>query len=326
MLDAAVLGEIEDRVLAEPGGVEIAGMNQQFVRLGSGLDDDLAVGIDDQAATEQGVAVLDAGLRNADDPGRILVGPGLQREPIVEHPLLECFHALLGIGRGRVVTDQNHLDALQPHHAIGLRPAPVVADRHAENAAEHTPDIEAEIAGLEVTLLQMLEGAFGIELRMTRQMNLAVLSDNLTGFIGEDAGVEMVPVRRQFGIAKVHGDLVVRGALKKRLGRHIWHLAFEPGIDLGLILHIPARKERGECEFRIDDQIGALRLGFIHQRYHALDDRFAAVGFLDRSQLGGSNNDDAHGQLPKYFYGHVARNEAACGQAEFGVISCSISS
>lgn len=54
MLDAAVLGEIEDRVLAEPGGVEIAGMNQQFVRLGPGLDDDLAVGIDDQLPPNKG--------------------------------------------------------------------------------------------------------------------------------------------------------------------------------------------------------------------------------------------------------------------------------
>ena len=104
----------------------------------------------------------------------------------------------------------------------------------------------------------------------------------------------MMPVRRQFGIAEVHRDLVLRGAFEQRLGRRVRHLALEPGVDLGLILHVPARKERGERELGIDDQVGALRLGLIHQRDHALDDGLAAFGFLDRPQLGGGNIDDAH--------------------------------
>jgi hypothetical protein len=104
----------------------------------------------------------------------------------------------------------------------------------------------------------------------------------------------MMPIRRQLGIAKIHRDLVVGGALKQRPGRGIRHLTLEPGIDLGLILHVPAREERGERELRIDDQIGAFRLRFIHQRDHALDDGFTAFGFLDRTQLGGGNIDNAH--------------------------------
>ena len=48
MLDAAVALEIEDRFLAEDGGVEIAIGHDQFVVLGLGLGDDLAVRIDDQ--------------------------------------------------------------------------------------------------------------------------------------------------------------------------------------------------------------------------------------------------------------------------------------
>ena len=71
--------EIEDRLLAEDGGVEIAGVNQQLVLLGLGLGDDLAVGIDDQAAADQRMAVLDAGLGDGHDPGRVLIGAGLQR-------------------------------------------------------------------------------------------------------------------------------------------------------------------------------------------------------------------------------------------------------
>ena len=65
MLNAAVTREIEDRLLAEDGGVEIAGVNHQFIFLGLGLGDDLAVRIDDQAAAEQRVAILDAGLGDA---------------------------------------------------------------------------------------------------------------------------------------------------------------------------------------------------------------------------------------------------------------------
>ncbi len=44
-------------------------MNQQFVLFGPGLDNDLAVRFDNQAAADQGVAILDAGLRDAYDPG-----------------------------------------------------------------------------------------------------------------------------------------------------------------------------------------------------------------------------------------------------------------
>src|SRR5205823_2380442 len=108
---------------------------------------------------------LDAGLRNAYHPGRVLVGAGLRGEPIVEQPLLRPLLALLGIDRGGVVTDQHHLNTLQAHHAVGLRPAPIIADRHAKNATERTPDVETEIARLEVALLQMLERAFRVELR-----------------------------------------------------------------------------------------------------------------------------------------------------------------
>src|SRR5438309_6661706 len=150
------------------------------------------------------MAILDTGLRNAYDPGRVLVGTGLRGEPVVEQPLLGPLLVLLGIDRGRVVADQHHLDALQTHDAIGLRPAPVVADRHAEDAAKGTPDVEAEITRLEVALLQMLEGALRIELRMARQMNLAVGPDNSGGLVRANTGMEMVPVRGHVGIAKAN--------------------------------------------------------------------------------------------------------------------------
>src|SRR6202040_1968514 len=83
--------------------------------------------------------------------------------------------------------------------------------------------------------------------------------------------------------------------------RCVRHLALEPGIDLGLIFHIPARKKCGECEFRINDQVCASGLGLVHQSEHALDDDFPAIGTLDRPHLSGRDIDDSHSDLPGYF-------------------------
>src|ERR1700730_1170825 len=129
-------------------------------------------------------------------------------------------------------------------------------------------------------------------------MNLAVFSGDLGGSIGEDTAVEMVSIRRQFAIAKTHSHLVPSGALEQRLRSGVWHLALKPAIDLGLILHVPARKECGECQLRIDDQVGAPGFGVIHQRDHALHDGLAAIGFLDGAHLGGGDIDNAHEKLP----------------------------
>jgi hypothetical protein len=40
------------------------------------------------------------------------------------------------VGEGSIVAEHDHLDTLQAHDAVSLRPAAVVADRHAEDAAE----------------------------------------------------------------------------------------------------------------------------------------------------------------------------------------------
>jgi len=61
----------------------------------------------------------------------------------------------------------------------------------------------------------MLERAFGIEFGMTGKMHLAIFADDPRGLVGEDAGVEMMPVRGQFGITEAHGHLVRGGALEQ---------------------------------------------------------------------------------------------------------------
>ena len=86
----------------------------------------------------------------------------------------------------RVVTAEDHLHTLQPHHAVGLRPAAVVADGHADEAAEHPPHAEAEIAHVEVTLLEVLERPRRLGLGMPRQVDLAVLADDASCGIDQD--------------------------------------------------------------------------------------------------------------------------------------------
>src|SRR5690606_40306595 len=83
----------------------------------------------------------------------------------------------------RVVAEQDHLHALQAHHAIGLRPAAVVADAHAEASAEKIPDAETEIARFEIAFLEMLEASVALVLGMTGQVDLAVLGDDSASLV-----------------------------------------------------------------------------------------------------------------------------------------------
>lgn len=75
MLHAAMPGEIEDRLLAEARRIHVARHHEHLVAFGHRFGDDLAVGIDDQAATDQVMTVLDAGLRDRDDPTRVVMAP-----------------------------------------------------------------------------------------------------------------------------------------------------------------------------------------------------------------------------------------------------------
>src|SRR5579862_1179300 len=97
----------------------------------------------------------------------------------MKQPLRRPLLAFLRIDRRRVAAEHDHFHALQAHHPIGLRPAPIVADRHAEDASHGAPDWKAGVARLEIAFLEMLKGARGIEFRTPRQMSLATFSDDL---------------------------------------------------------------------------------------------------------------------------------------------------
>src|SRR4029450_92986 len=79
-----------------------------------------------------------------------------------------------GVVARRVLADAHQLDALQTEHAVRLRPAPVVADEHADGAAERRVHGKAEVAGLEVALLEVLEPPPRLVLTMAGEVDLAV--------------------------------------------------------------------------------------------------------------------------------------------------------
>ncbi len=119
---------------------------------------------------------------------------------------------LVVVGRGRVVqrrvvAQHHHLDVLQTHHAISLGPAAVVADAHAHVAAERLEHREAEIADLEVALLEVLERPLGLVLGMARQVDLAVLAGDAAVTLDDDRGIEVARLAAfvdQLGIAEAH--------------------------------------------------------------------------------------------------------------------------
>src|SRR4029453_13153863 len=106
----------------------------------------------------------------------------------------------------------------------------VVADRHPEDAAERAEDREAQIADFEIALLEVLEWSPRLVLRVTGQMNFAVLADDPAAFVDEDRGV--VTVRepafdRQLGKPEVEADSKFARAVEQRLCRGVGHFALE---------------------------------------------------------------------------------------------------
>src|SRR6202162_2739376 len=91
---------------------------------------------------------------------------------------------------GRVVAEHNHFDALKAHHSIGFRPAAVVADAHAHDAAEGAPDPETVVARLEIALLEVLMLAVRLRLRVAGEMDLPIFADYGAVPVDEDRGVE----------------------------------------------------------------------------------------------------------------------------------------
>jgi hypothetical protein len=78
----------------------------------------------------------------------------------------------------RIVTQNEHLCAAKSGLTIDFGPPSVVADCHAYLAAESLNRIEVVVAWLEIALFQVLKGAPGLALTVSRQMNLAITAND----------------------------------------------------------------------------------------------------------------------------------------------------
>ena len=205
------------------------------------------------------------------------------------------------LGRGRVVhrrvvAEQDHLHALEPHHAVGLGPAPVIADAHAEQPAEGAPDRPAEVAHVEVALLEVLEGAPRLVLRVAGQMDLPVLADEAARLVDQDRGVEApgpAAVRDELGVAQAEADAEAPRLVEERSRLRPRHLPLEERVDLRLVLHPPAGKEGREGQLREDDEVGAAAVGLGEEGEEALDDERARLAPGNRAELRGGDGDRA---------------------------------
>ena len=87
---------------------------------------------------------------------------------------------------------------------------------------------------------------------------------------------------RQFAIAEVKADAELAGQIEQGSRLRPRHLALEKAVDLGLVLDVPARKERRQRQFRIDDQVAAACARLAHQghqpRHHLRPRLRLAIG------------------------------------------------
>src|SRR5215467_10153000 len=188
-----------------------------------------------------------------------------------------------------VVAQHHHLDALQSHDTVGLGPAAVIADAHANKRAEAAINGPTQVADLEIALLEVLKGARRLVLCVARQVNLAILADNLTSLVDEDRGIKAAGAARllgQLGIAQMESESEASCFVEQRAGFGAGHLALEKSVYLLLVLHEPAWKEGGEGEFREHHQVTIMLLRLAQQHGHAAHDLGAGLVAGDGAELG----------------------------------------
>src|SRR5262249_63307 len=149
---------------------------------------DLARGSDDARTADQRLALFDSSLCRRGDPDRILIRARLHGQMVVEHPQMIELRRLVQ-NRRRVVADEHYLCAAEATHAVGLRPAAIVAERHSDTGSMEIEDGKAEIAGLEIETLEM-DRRTDLRLSRTGQVDLAIAADEVTVLADEVHGVE----------------------------------------------------------------------------------------------------------------------------------------
>jgi len=141
---------------------------------------------------------------------------------------------------------------------------------------------ETQVAGFEIAFFQVLEGPFRIVLGMAGQMDLAVFAGDRASIVDEYGGVEVPPLRCQFGIPEIEPDPEFRRQIEKRPRCRSRHLGFEPAVHLGPVFRVVTREKSGQGQFGKDDDIGVGGGGFPHHLLQAANRDITVVAFLQR--------------------------------------------
>src|SRR5690606_37085556 len=266
------------------GQRHIAYIVDDFIVFGKRLDGDFAGGRHDARAADHMDAFFYAGLGRGGDPAGVLVGRGLQRKMVVMSRQVPWL-AQAPVSGGRVVTHHDQVHGLQAHDPVSLGPAAIVADAHADTHVARVEYRKAQVAHLEVLLLQVLYGIAVLRLRIARNVDLAILADDGAVAVHQNAGVELA-IAIEFGVAQVEPDTQRARQVEQRPGFLARHLGFEEPAYLLRIVHLPARKKRGQRQLGESHPPGAAAGGVLEQVAQARNRLRARVRALDGAHLG----------------------------------------
>ncbi len=201
--------------------VEVGPGRDEFVTAGDRLGHDLPGGCDDRRLGERLDAFLDAALGHADHPRAVLVGTGLHDEVVVE-ALQRVLAGVGGVVDRCVVADEDQLDALEAHLSVGLGPAPIVAGGHTDQTAECPPDTEPVGRFLEVAPFEVLERTPRFVVRVTRDVDLAILAHDRSVALDQNGGVVAMAQTGvvglgQLGVPEGEPDAEPPGLVEQRL-------------------------------------------------------------------------------------------------------------
>ena len=165
-------------------------------------------------------------------------------------------------------------------------------------AVKGAPHRKPEITDLEVALFEMLEGRLGQVFRVSGEMDLPVLREDLA-FVHQDRGVEVTDAVRlpdEFGVPEVEADAEPPGGVEERARLRPRHRGFEVPVRSGRVLEEVAREEGGEGEFGKHHQLAAASSRPLKERQQPLDHLASRFRGLDAADLRGGDPEDAHGR------------------------------
>src|SRR5467141_777128 len=238
------------------------------------LGHDLAQGVDYAAAADQLHAILDAGLRRADDEARVGVRARAHAE-VVEVQRER--------GDGGVVADQDDLGALQRERAVALRIAAVLADGDADLRARAVPHAVPRVpVGEVVGLVDLREAVGGLG---AGQVDLAKRAAEPAVAVGQQRRVPVLALRL-LAEADVHRDPRLRRPPQQGLQRLRRHVGLEELVE---VLADLLGEVGGERHLRVRDQLDAVAGRALQEHEHALDDLLARRALVVGAHLGGGD-------------------------------------